>query len=135
MRKEPTWLSKAAILAIHERLLAEHGGPLGVRDEGLLESSLAGPRNYFAYERADLYQLAAAYAYGLTRNHPFTDGNKRVALTVAGVFLELNGLRLQAPEHEAVTIIIALSDRGLDATGFAAWLKAHSVKVPSSKAD
>ena len=134
MTREPRWLSKAAVLAIHERLLAEHGGAAGILDEGLLDAALAGPRNHFAYDQPDIFQLPAAYAHGLTRNHPFSDGNKRVALTVAGVFLELNGFRLDAPEGEAVTATLALSERTLDAGAFAAWLKASCTEVPRSRA-
>lgn len=133
MTKEPRWLSKAAVLAIHEMLLAEHGGAAGILDDGLLDAAVASPRNHFAYDQPDIFHLAAAYAHGLTRNHPFSDGNKRVALTVAGVFLELNGFRLDAPEQEAVTATIALSERTLDAGAFAAWLKASCTEIPRKK--
>jgi len=128
--KRPRWLSKAAILAIHESLLAEHGGATGVRDEGLLDAAIASPRNHHAYERADVFQLAAANANALTRNHPFSDGDKRVALTVAGVFLELNGYRLDAPEQEAVAATVGLSARTLDEAAFAAWLRESCTKLP-----
>lgn len=131
MTKEPRWLSKAAVLAIHETLLAQHGGAAGILDEGLLDAALMGPRNHFAYDQPD---IAAAYAHGLTRNHPFSDGNRRVALTVAGVFLELNGFRLNAPEQEAVTATLALSERTLDAGTFAAWLKESCAEIPRTKA-
>jgi death-on-curing protein len=134
VRKKPTWFSKAAVLAIHERLLAEHGGATGILDEGLLDAALASPRNHLVYGQADIFRLAAAYAHSLTRNHPFSDGNKRVALTVAGVFLELNGFRLVAPEQDAVTATLALSERKLDEDAFAAWLKASCTKMPRPKA-
>ena len=91
MRKPPTWISKQAALAIHERLLAEHGGAPGLLDEGRLDAALASPKNHFADARGDILRIAAAYAHALTQNHPFADGHKRVALTVAGVFMELNG--------------------------------------------
>lgn len=130
-RKEPRWVSKVATLAIHEMLLAEHGGADGIRDDGLLDSALSNPRNLFAYEETDIFRLAAAYAHALTRNHPFQDGNKRVALTVAGVFLELNGFRLEASEADAVSATLALSTRELDEAGFAAWLMDSSKKVRS----
>ena len=107
MRGPPRWVSKQAVLAIHERLLAEHGGAPGLLDEGLLDAALASPRNHFAYERADIPRLAAAYAYALTQNHPFADGNKRIALTVAGVFMELNGLRLEASIHNWQTTMFS----------------------------
>ena len=131
MSREPKWVSSRAVLAIHEVLLASHGGAPGLRDEGLLEAALASPRNYLAYDRSDIFRLAAAYAHAITRDHPFTDGNKRVALTVAGVFLELNGYRLEAPEGEAVTATNALSARALDELGFAEWLRTSSSKQSS----
>lgn len=92
---------------------------------------MASPRNHLAYERSDIFRLAAAYANAITRDHPFADGNKRVALTVAGVFLELNGYRLEAPEVEAVTATNALSARALDELGFAEWLRTSSSKLRS----
>jgi death-on-curing protein len=101
----------------------------GLRDEGLRDSALAGPRNLFAYEKADIFRLAATYAHALTRNHPFQDGNKRVALTVTGVFLELNGFRLEAPEPDAVSAVLALSTRELDEAGFAGWLRVSSKRI------
>jgi len=128
-KKEPRWVSKAATLAIHEMLLAEHGGITGIRDEGLLDSALASPRNLLACEEPDLLQLAAAYAHALSRNHPFHDGNRRVALTVAGVFPELNGLRLVAPEPDAITAVLALSTHEFDQAGFAAWLRDSSTRI------
>jgi death-on-curing protein len=124
--KPPSWTSTQAVLAIHEKLLAEHGGAPGLLDEGLLDAALASPRNHFACERADILRLAAAYAYALTQNHPFADGNKRVALTVAGVFLELNGFRLDASERDAAQATRALFSREIDEVEFAAWLRACS---------
>jgi death-on-curing protein len=129
VRKPPSWISKQAVLAIHEKLLAEHGGAPGLLDEGLLDAALASPKNHFAYERADILRLAAAYAYALTQNHPFADGNKRVALTVAGVFLELNGFHLGASEQDAAQATRALSSREIDEVEFAAWLRACSSKL------
>jgi len=129
VRKTPRWISKQAVLAIHEKLLAEHGGAPGLLDEGLLDAAIASPRNHFAHERADTLRLAAAYAYALSQNHPFADGDKRAALTVAGVFLELNGFRLDASEHDAAQATRALSSRELDEVEFAAWLRACSSKL------
>ena len=123
MRKPPKWFLKPAVFAIHERLLAEHGGPPGLLDEGMLDAALASPRNHFAYQHADILRLAAAYACALTQNHPFADGNKRVALTVAGVFMELNGFRLEASEQDAADATRALSSREIDEVGFANWLR------------
>ena len=134
MTREPQWIDKAMVLAIHERLLAEHGGPIGVLDEAGLESALASPRNHFAYGGRDLFELAASYAFAITKDHPFTDGNKRVALTLAGVFLELNGFRLQAPERDAVEAMLALSTGELDPAGYANWLKDSSMPTPATGA-
>jgi death-on-curing protein len=133
VRRPPRWISKQAVLAIHGRLLAEHGGAAGLLDEGLLDAALASPKNHFAYERADILRLAAAYAYALTQNHPFADGNKRVALTVAGVFLELNGFRLDASEQDAAQATRALSSREVDEVEFADWLRTCSSKLPVAR--
>lgn len=90
----PQWLSKAQVLYIHETAIKRHGGSFGLRDEGLLESALARAENYYAYGEADLFLLAAAYAEGIARNHPFIDGNKRTAYTAAGLFLYVHGYNL-----------------------------------------
>lgn len=126
---EPTWLSKTVVLAVHARLLAEHGGAAGIRDEGLLESALAGPRNRFGHGEHDIFELGAAYAFGLTQNHAFVDGNKRVAFAAAGIFIECNGARLIAREDDAVRAVLALSTGELDRRGFAAWLRQSSESV------
>ncbi len=89
MRSEPRWISKRVALALHERLLAEHGGVSGILDEGLLDAALANPRNQLAYRRADIFRLAAAYAHSLTQNHPFSDGNKRVAVVASTICMVL----------------------------------------------
>lgn len=133
MSREPKWLSNAIVLTLHERLLAEFGGAPGILDQRLLESALAAPRNCWAYEQASLFGLAASYAHALTRTHPFADGNKRIALTAAGLFLELNGFRLVAPEHEAVKATAALSNQELDQAAFALWLKESSLVHPSPR--
>jgi death-on-curing protein len=129
VRKPPKWVSKPAVFAIHEGLLAEHGGAPGLIDEGMLDAALASPKNHFAYQHADILRLAASYAYALTQNHPFTDGNKRVALTVAGVFMELNGFRLEASEQDAANATRALSSREIDEPGFAGWLRTCSSRL------
>jgi death on curing protein len=130
VRKEPKWISKQSVLAFHEKLLADHGGAPGLLDEGLLDAALASPKNHLAYEQVDILRLAAVYAYAITQNHPFTDGNKRVALTVAGVFLELNGLRLDAPEQDAATATLALSSGEMNERQFAEWLRASCSALP-----
>jgi len=115
---------------MHEMLIAEHGGAPGILSDDILESSLASPRNLLAYGTPDLFDLAAKYAASLTLNHPFQDGNKRLAFTVAGVFLELNGRRLEASEPDAVSAVVALSAKELDEAGFAAWLRLNSRRCP-----
>jgi death-on-curing protein len=116
-------------------LLAEHGGATGLRDEGLLESAMAGPRNQFHYGESNLFQIAAAYAFALTRNHPFVDGNKRTAFAAAGIFLELNGLQLRASEPDAVLAVLALSKGDLDSRGFGDWLRINSVELDDGEND
>jgi len=110
---------------MHEMLIAAHGGTSGLRDRGLLESALARPENLFVYEEAapTLARLAAGYAFGIARNHPFADGNKRTALTVAAVFLEINGQSLVAEEAEAVAAFRALAWGKLDEEELAVWLE------------
>ncbi len=129
MKREPRWIPASVVRAIHERLIAEHGGEgIGV-DEGRLAAALAAPRQLHAYAAPDAFALAASYAHAITRSHPFVDGNKRVALTLAGLFLELNGRRLEAGEADTVAAILALSTRKLDAESFARWLEANSRSV------
>lgn len=119
------WLEKALVLAIHDRQLAEHGGTGGVRDEGLLESALARPQQLHAYgdPAPDLADLAAALAYGLARNHPFLDGNKRTAAVACETFLELNGATLEADDLELYPLYLALAEGKLGERDFAAWLR------------
>ena len=125
---EPEWLSKALILAIHDEQLAEHGGGTGVRDDGLLESALMRPQNRLAYDAAaDLATLAAAYAFGLARNHPFVDGNKRTAFVAAELFLDLNGISLAANDQDCVLTMLRLAAGEIEEEAFAAWLRANAV--------
>ena len=124
---EPKWLLQSVIEAIHDTQISEHGGLSGIRDEGLLNSSLALPKNLYEYEQADLYELASAYAFALVRNHPFVDGNKRTAFLASYVFLNINGIIFSAPEAETTAIVIALAAGEIDQTQFAKWLKQHSV--------
>jgi len=127
--KEPQWILRETVLALQERLLAEFGGLGGLRDEGLFDSALARPQQLLAYGKPNLFDLAAAYAFGLVRNHPFLDGNKRIAFTTAVVFLELNGCRFTASEVDATVKTLALAARDLDEAGYAAWLKENSHKA------
>jgi death-on-curing protein len=122
---EPIWLPFRAVLHLHSELIREHGGSYGVRDPALIESALARPRRRWEYsEDADLPALAAAYGFGLAKNHGFVDGNKRTAFAAMGVFLQANGLRLVAPEPEAYSAIIALASGELSEEDLARWLRA-----------
>lgn len=124
---EPEWLSKAIILAVHDEQLAEHGGGTGVRDDGLLDSALARPQNRLAYDAAaDLATLAAAYAFGIARNHPFIDGNKRTAFVAAELFLNLNGMTLSASDEACVLTMLRLAAGEIEEDAFAAWLRANT---------
>lgn len=124
--KEPVWLNRTDCLAIHEVMLAQYGGLAGLRDANLLESAVAKPLHLFAYGSPDLADLAASFAAGLIRNHPFLDGNKRTGFMTAMAFLELNGLAFAAPEVDAVVQTLALAAGALDETGYAAWLRKNS---------
>jgi death-on-curing protein len=117
------WIDPAVILAVHEEQLAEHGGAAGVRDPGMLESALSRPRNLAHYGEPDASALAAAYGFGLARNHPFVDGNKRSAFVAVELFLHLNGLRLDAPDVDCVMVMLSLAAGDIDEPTFAAWLR------------
>jgi len=126
MTREWSWIDKRALLMLHDESLAEHGGAGGLRDEGLLDSALARPLNLAAYGEPDAADLAAAYGFGLAKNHPFVDGNKRAAFLAAGMFLAMNGLRLRASQAEATVAVFTLAAGELDEAGFAAWLRKNS---------
>ena len=118
------------MLHVHGELTREHGGDSSVRDQGLLESALARPKNLYAYENVeDLARLAAGYAYGITRNHPFVDGNKRTAFTVSGVFLEMNSVRLEAPEAESYVMVLGLTTGEISETEFSNWISSRTKSV------
>jgi death-on-curing protein len=121
------WIGLATILAIHDEQLAEHGGAAGVRDQGLLESALARPVNLDAYDEPDAFALAACYAFGIVRNHPFVDGNKRTAYVAAELFLTKNGWVLNSSDQDSVLTTLQLADGTLDEAAFAAWLRADSI--------
>jgi death-on-curing protein len=125
------WVPEAAVRAMHAELIAEHGGRDGIRDAGLLSSALSRPRNKRAYgASSSIFELAAAYGVGIARNHPFVDGNKRIALAVVYVFLEMNGYRLEAPEVDAVEAMLAIAAREWTEKELSAWLKRNSVRWP-----
>ncbi len=119
------WLRKSVVLAVHEAQLAEHGGGVGVRDIGLLESALARPENLAVYGQPDAADLAAAYGYGISRNHPFIDGSKRTGYVACELFLALNGYRLAADDAQCVMTMLAVAAGDIEEVEFAIWLRAH----------
>ena len=123
---EPIWVEPAVVLAIHDEQIAEHGGQAGLRDAGLLDSALARPRNRLAYESADLAALAAEYAFGIARNHPFLDGNKRTALVVSELFLALNGHELSAEDGACVVAFLRLASGDMQQVELEAWFREHA---------
>ena len=128
-RQEPRWISRLVVDAIQTDMLLTHGGMPGLRDENALESALARPRQRLAYDpEAELAALAAAYGYGLARNHPYNDGNKRAAFVVMAVFLGLNGWELVASETEVVTTIVTLASGELNEDMLARWIRGHITK-------
>ncbi|GMR13752.1 MAG: type II toxin-antitoxin system death-on-curing family toxin [Gemmatimonadota bacterium] len=128
MPTEPTWLDRPIIETLHTDQILEHGGSLGIRDEGLLESALARPQQKWHYEPGtDLATLAAAYAFGVAKNHPFIDGNKRAALVAAYTFLAINDFELEAPEPEAVSVILGTADGSLSEEDLASWIRSHLI--------
>jgi death on curing protein len=120
------WLDGAVMRAVHEEQLAEHGGGSGLRDAGLLESALARPLQIAAYGTPDLANLAAAYGYGLAKNHPFVDGNKRTAFVAIELFLVLNGSALQASDADCVLTMLAVASGEIDEAALADWVRCHT---------
>lgn len=124
-RAEPIWLDSKVAFAVHDRQLAEHGGAAGVRDAGALESALERPRNRWAYGEDDICALAAALAFGVARNHPFADGNKRTAWVLARLFLGLNGIEISFAALDAITTVLALAAGELSEDELADWFRGH----------
>ena len=126
------WITKSALLLLHDESLATHGGGAGLRDEGLLDSALARPLNLVAYADADappdVAALAASYTIGLAKNHPFVDGNKRAAFLATGLFLYLNGYRLEATQAEATLTMLTVATGDISEDAFADWLRLHAHK-------
>jgi death on curing protein len=130
MSQGPNWIDKRALLLLHTESLAQFGGAPGLRDEGLLDSALARPVNKHSYEGCtELAVLAAAYGFGLAKNHAFIDGNKRAAFLAVGVFLAINGMRLTATTVDAIQTVLALAAGDLDELRFADWIRHHSSPV------
>ena len=127
---KPVWVEKQALLLLHGESLAEHGGAAGLRDEGLLDSALARPLRRFEYETPDIHDLAAAYGFGIAKNHPFIDGNKRAAFLAAGLFLVLNRWHLEATQVDATRVMLSVADGSLGESEFAAWLRTSSRATP-----
>ena len=125
---EPNWVDRQVLLAIQSELLNRFGGLAGIRDEGLLDSAINKPKNLFAYGRPTVFDLAASYATGLVKNHPFLDGNKRIGFMAAYVFLGANGWSLEATEEEAVLETLALAAGERAEADYAAWLARNSVE-------
>jgi death-on-curing protein len=132
---EPKWISKKALLLLHEESLAEFGGARGLRDEGLLESALARPQNTYAYTgETSLPALAAAYGFGIAKNHAFVDGNKRAAFLSIGLFLAINGMRLAADQVDAIRTMLGVAAGEIDESALAAWIAKNSAARPERPA-
>ena len=121
------WIEESVVWAVHEAQLAEHGGSVGVRDAGLLQSALARPQNLAVYGEPDITDCAAAYGYGIARNHPFIDGKRRTAFVCAELFLVLNGYDLSADDTDCIQTMLAVAAGDIEEAAFAAWLRAHAV--------
>jgi death-on-curing protein len=121
-------MKEREVLAIHDRLLAAHGGAAGLRDAGLLQSALTRPRQHYTYRLPSIIELAATYTTGIVGNHPFVDGNKRAGFTVGVVFLELNGYEFKAIEENVIHTVLAIAAGELDGAGYATWLRSNSKK-------
>ena len=127
--REPRWLSRVVVDAIHHDQLREHGGLPGIRDENVLESALARPQQKWHYaEERDLATLAAAYGFGLVKSHPYRDGNKRIGLLAIATFLGINGYDLQATDADVVTQVVALANNRISEAELADWIRTHSRK-------
>ena len=122
------WINRAVLIAVHDMQLAEHGGGAGLRDKNLLESAMAKPQNLAVYGAPDAAALAAAYGYGISRNHAFVDGNKRTGLVAAELFLGLNGWQLLVTDSDCVLTMLAVASGDITEEEFAAWIRAHASK-------
>lgn len=125
----PIWIEEAVVIAIHRRQLAEHGGSDGIRDKGLLESALFRPKNQYNYGNSTIFDLAAAYGYGIAKNHPFIDGNKRTSYVVTRTFLKLNGYDIQASAIEKYQTWMRLASSQINEAELAQWIAEKSLKI------
>lgn len=130
---EPVWIESELVIAIHDRQLIEHGGAIGVRDVGLLQSALARPLSHLAYQSTDIIKLAAKYTAGIVQNHPFVDGNKRTGFVVGVLFLELNGYRFTASEEAAARAVIELAAGTMGEKGYSEFLRSNSKRARASR--
>ncbi|EKO50788.1 type II toxin-antitoxin system death-on-curing family toxin [Leptospira kirschneri] len=127
MRKEPRWLNQKIVLTIHLDQLKQHGGSQGIRDQGLLESALDRPKNkWYNHSSSNIFDLAASLCIGIAKNHPFIDGNKRVAFMATYVFLGINGYNIEVPEEEVVSIMLKVASGNINETNLSIWLKDSS---------
>ncbi|QJE97795.1 type II toxin-antitoxin system death-on-curing family toxin [Luteolibacter luteus] len=127
---EPVWIPKEIVLALHQRQVNEHGGDAGIRDESLLESAIARPQQRYTYDSsADIYALAASYAKGLAKNHPFIDGNKRTAFVVYRLFLLRNGITATAPQGDRYSTALDLAAGDMEEEAFATWLRRNTASI------
>lgn len=128
--KTPKWIDRRALLLLHGETLAEHGGLPGLRDEGALDSSLARPGHLHTYEpKSDMPRLGAAYGFGIVRNHPFNDGNKRAGFLAVGLFLARNGRELTAEPMEAIAVVLRLAEGKMTELTLASWIRENSARV------
>ena len=126
-RKSPIWVDERDVLAVHDRLLEQHGGMPGLRDRALLESALARPRQHYSYaDSVDVVDMAALYTVAIVQNHPFVDGNKRAGFLAGILFLEMNGFDFRASEADVIGAVLALAAGDLDEAGYTAWLRANA---------
>lgn len=128
MKPEPSWIDREDCLALHEQSISLFGGSSGIRDEGLMDSALNRPRQHFSYGSGDLFFLAASIAFGIVKNHPFIDGNKRTGFLCAAVFLETNGYSFQATEEEVVERTLALAAGAIGENEYTEWLRGSCVE-------
>jgi death-on-curing protein len=124
-RKEPIWIKDEVVIALHNRQLAEHGGPQGTRDQGLFESALNSPKHKWHYEQSPIEELAATLAHSIAKNHPFIDGNKRTAYVCMRLFLQLNRKDISASQEEKVNVILDLASGKINVEGLTEWIKSH----------
>jgi death on curing protein len=122
------WIDAAVVRAIHDEQLSEHGGSAGLRDEGLLESALGRPQNLASYGKPDVAACAASYGFGLARNHPFLDGNKRSAFVAVELFLDLNAFALEASDADCVITMLQVAEGSMSEEDFAGWIRRHTRK-------